>query len=80
MEQGFCPLSSLQEGEKAVVRQVNSTNALCLRLRELGLVQGQTVCCLRKAPSGTPAAYGIRGAVIAIRGSDAETVEVLPWD
>lgn len=80
MEQGFCPLSSLREGEKAVVEQVKASNALRLRLRELGLIQGQTIYCLRKAPSGTPAAYGIRGAVIAIRRCDADLVEVRQWD
>ena len=80
MEQGAKPLCALKEGEKAVVEQVNGPRPLRLRLQELGLVSGQTVFCLRIAPMGSPAAYCIRGSVIAIRMQDARSVEVRPWD
>ena len=79
MEQGVCPLYTLREGEKAVVEGVRGSSALRNRLRELGLVRGQEIFCLRKAPMGSPAAYAVRGSVIAIRKEDAGTVEVRPW-
>ena len=79
MEQGICPLCALKEGEKAVVEQVKGPKSLKLRLQELGLVGGQTVSCLRVAPMGSPAAYSVRGSVIAIRKRDARVVEVRPW-
>lgn len=46
------------------------------RLRELGLVEGTAVTCLGRSPLGDPAAYGILGAVIALRDRDAAGVLV----
>ena len=73
-------LSALRPGETgAVAGEVSG------RLYDLGLMQGTKVTCLQKSPMGDPAAYAIRGAVFAIRKSDADAVtvtcsEVEPWD
>lgn len=34
--------------------------------------------CVGKGPFGDPKAYEIRGAVVAIRNSDAEQIEICP--
>ena len=39
---------------------------------DLGIVRGTKVKALHKSPCGDPVAYMIRGAVLAVRGSDAE--------
>ena len=57
-------LSELCKGECARV---------CALLTER-LVVGTVVECVGKSPCGDPAAYRIRGAVIAIRSEDAKTV------
>ena len=44
------------------------------RLRDLGLTDGARVVCLQKSPCGDPAAYLIRGAVMALRRQDAGTI------
>jgi len=44
------------------------------RLMDIGLVEGTQVMCVQQAPSGDPVAYGIRGAVIALRREDAAGV------
>lgn len=67
-------LSSLQEGENARVTYLLNTGSLKRRLQDLGLVEGTTVQCIQKSPYGDPVAYGIRGAVIALRSEDARRV------
>ena len=46
------------------------------RMQDIGLIDGTRVECLGKAVSGDPAAYLIRGAVIALRSEDAEKIAV----
>lgn len=44
------------------------------RLQDLGMVPGAFVECVGISPLGDPAAYRIRGAVIALRRRDAQAV------
>ena len=46
------------------------------RLQDLGFVPGTRVAVLRRSPLGDPIAYRVRGATIALRGTDAEHVVV----
>lgn len=67
------PLSAMCPGETVRVERVERCE-LFERLRDIGIVKDTCVTCLYKAPLGDPAAYLIRGAVIALRHSDAEHV------
>lgn len=69
-------LSRLPPGRGGVVREIRCAPALEMRLEDLGLTEGTEVRCLHKSPAGTPAAYEIRGAVIALRRGDAEQILV----
>ena len=69
-------LSQLPPGRGGVVREIRCAPALEMRLEDLGLTEGTEVRCLHKSPAGTPAAYEIRGAVIALRRGDAEQILV----
>ena len=69
-------LSDLKQGEKALVFQINSKNEIARRFRDIGLINGTEISCIHKSPLGDPAAYMIRGALIAIRSEDADTVLV----
>ncbi len=71
-------LSRLAPGERARVLGVTSQGAMRRRLQELGLLAGAWVECLGKSPLGDPAAYRVRGAVIALRQDDARAVTVQP--
>lgn len=66
-------LSELKIGDEAVITQMPENNR---RLLDIGLIKGTTVKCVLKSPLGNPAAYKIRGAVIAIRDEDAKDIEV----
>lgn len=46
------------------------------RLEDFGLVRGTKVKCVLKSPLGDPKAYSIRGAVIAIRQTEAKNIMV----
>ena len=46
------------------------------RMLDLGIVRGTKVKALHKSPCGDPVAYMIRGAVLAVRGSDAEKISI----
>ena len=67
-------MSGLNPGESAVITKIESP--IAQRLSELGLTVGCTVECVLRSPLSDPAAYRIRGAVIAIRGKDCKNIQV----
>ena len=69
-------LSALRVGQSAYVAEIQADEAMRRRLLELGLIRGTRVTCTAKSPAGDPAAYLIRGAVIALRGRDARGVRL----
>ena len=80
MNRGF--LNALQVGEQGIVAEVEGEPAMRRRLMDLGLVPGTVVTCTLISPAGDPAAYQIRGAVIALRSKDAAGVHLggEPWE
>ena len=69
-------LNTLPVGRSARVSSVEAEPAMRRRLFDLGLIPGTQVTCMAKSPAGDPAAYLIRGAVIALRGRDAAGVRL----
>ncbi len=69
-------LNQLREGEAGRVVALHHTGAMRRRLQDLGLIPGTAVRCVQRSPSGDPAAYLIRGAVIALRRGDAEKISL----
>lgn len=67
-------LTTLQEGQSGQVVSLLNKGSIKRRLQDLGLVEGTHVRCIQKSPFGDPVAYGIRGAVIALRMEDAERI------
>lgn len=53
---------------------METTGPMRRRLLDIGLVEDTAVECLGRSPGGDPAAYLIRGAVIAIRREDSAGV------
>lgn len=67
-------LSTLKPGEGAVVEDIISEGGIRRRLQDIGLIKGTYVTCVQKSPLGDPAAFLIRGAVIALRQEDSSSV------
>lgn len=76
-------LAALRPGQRARVRSVAGESAMRRRLLDMGLIPGTAVTCVAASPAGDPAAYLIRGAVVALRRRDAAEVELeeaAEWD
>lgn len=71
---GELTLAALSPDESAVVGSIGCRGDIRRRLRELGLVEGTTVECVGVSPFGDPAAYLIRGAVVALRHEDSANI------
>ena len=74
MEERNLSLDKLPIGERCRVKRVLSDGRLRRRMMDLGIVYGTEIEALQSSPSGDPIAYGIRGAVIAIRNEDAKKI------
>ncbi|MDR0841585.1 MAG: ferrous iron transport protein A [Christensenellaceae bacterium] len=71
-------LHEVEAGGGARVLGVRGEDGMARRLADLGFTAGAWVRCLYKSPALDPAAYDIRGAVIALRREDAARIEVRP--
>ena len=83
MLQNCVPLNALRPGQHGTVAQLQLQGPLLQRLLDLGLTEDCPISCRLRAPTGDPSAYGIRGAVIALRSADAAGIRVrlegTPW-
>ena len=61
-------LNDIKPGEKARVCCLTSSGSIRRRFLDIGLVEN--------SPLGDPAAYQIRGAVIAIRKADSRNIQI----
>ena len=71
-------LSALPVGAVAVVFGFLPGREVSGRLSELGFTPGSVIKCLFEAPSGSPRAYLVKNAVIALRDTDASAVLLCP--
>ena len=69
-------MDRLPEDSAARVTELLTTGSMRRRLQDIGLIEGTRIECLIRSPAGDPAAYLIRGAVIALRAEDSSRVRV----
>ncbi len=69
-------LDQLAIGQTARIRRIGGAGPFRRRLLELGLLPGTEVTRTGTAPLGDPLSYRVRGAQLALRGTDASIVEV----
>lgn len=69
-------LNDIKPGEKARICCLTSPGSIRRRFLDIGLIENTTVECVGISPLGDPAAYLIRGAVIAIRKNDSRDILV----
>lgn len=67
-------LSDLKIGEKGTVLDIDRKSALYKRFLDIGIIKGTKITCVGKSPLKDPAAYLIKGAVIAIRNCDSYSI------
>ena len=67
-------LYQLAPGQRAVVSDLKCSGPMRSRLMNLGIVEGTAITAELAGPFGDPVAYGVRGALIALRREDSENV------
>ncbi|MGO5051490.1 FeoA family protein [Lachnospiraceae bacterium LCP25S3_G4] len=67
-------LNDINPGQKAIIKELQSTGSIRRRLLDIGLITDTEVECLGRSPGGDPTAFLIRGAVIAIRSEDCDNI------
>lgn len=69
-------LAKLAIGVEAKVTKIIGSSAVTRRLMEMGVVPGVAVKIIKVAPFGDPIQIRVRGYNLAMRRSEAETIEV----
>lgn len=69
-------LNLINVGETVKIDRLLNGGTMRRRLQDMGLIEGTSVECLQKSPSGDPTAYLIRGTVIALRSEDASQIQI----
>lgn len=71
-------LSELAIGSRGRVSKVHGTDAISIRLMEMGMTSGVEVAVIGSAPLGDPIELELRGYHLSVRRSEAERVELEP--
>ena len=69
-------LDQLPIGEEGKVLSIEGNSAISKRLMEMGVVPGVSVRVIRTAPFGCPLEIRVRGYHLALRRSEALTIEI----
>ena len=69
-------LSEIQNHAAACVNCLELDGAMRRRLQDIGFVPGARICFAYRSPFGDPNAYFIGGALVALRRSEAEKIDV----
>ncbi len=63
-------------GDEAEIVKIRGRGAFRRRVMEMGLVVGETITLVRKAPMKDPVEYKIKGYKIILRNSEAKLIEI----
>lgn len=76
MNCSYMTLKDVSDGVTVKIKELLTKGSMRRRFMDIGIVEGTDVKCLNRSPMGDPVAYLIKGAVIAIRKEDSETIIV----
>ena len=78
MDVDVCTLASLQQGQKAIIKAINTLDPQIQRLMTLGLVEGAEVEHASTALGGDPLEFRLFGRSISLRLEQARQFMVSP--
>ena len=70
-------LDHLPYGVAARVISISGAGSIARRLMEMGVVPGASVCVIKAAPLGDPIKVRVRGYHLALRRTEAQTIQVV---
>ena len=68
----------LKDGFSGRVTRLETQGSMRRRLQDIGIIKGARIKCIMHSLSGDPAAYLIKGAVIALRSEDSRQIFIYP--
>ena len=69
-------LDELGSGESAIIVEILGDDVVASRLMEMGLIEGESISMVGRAPMGDPTEFSVRGYRISLRKSEASRVLV----
>ena len=69
-------LDTLRPGHTATIAELDGADEAARRLMELGLLPGEQIELIGRAPLGDPLAVMIRGTRVALRMRDARRIRI----
>jgi len=69
-------LNELKERDIAVVEDIAGTDSVAMRLMEMGIIPGEEIEMIGRAPLGDPLEFRISGYQLSLRKSEAARVTV----
>lgn len=69
-------LDKLKPGETGYIKSVDMNKSQKIRLSEIGFTENTRVEALLRSPCGDPLAFLVKDTVVALRGVDAEKINV----
>src|SRR5262245_52780041 len=76
IKQVMSTLDMLRSGQTATISALEGDGADIRRLLEMGLLPGETVELIGRAPLGDPLAVHVHGGRLAVRKADAKRIRV----
>jgi ferrous iron transport protein A len=71
-------LDQLAEGQRGRIVEVEGDDSIATRIMEMGLIDGEEIQLLGRAPLGDPLEFLTRGYRLSLRISEAKRVRVEP--
>jgi len=77
-QQTCTTLDQLKAGAVGRILQVEGSDGVATRLREMGFIPGMVVRSIRSAPLGDPLSFLVLGSRVALRGGEARRIRIVP--
>lgn len=69
-------LSQLEPGQTGLIESISGDDVLAVRLMEMGILDGEEISVIGRAPMGDPTEYALRGYRISLRRNESDRVQV----
>ncbi|RMF40058.1 MAG: iron transporter [Planctomycetota bacterium] len=69
-------LADLEPGQEATVAAIEGTDTLTMRLMEMGILEGEVVMVVGRAPLGDPIEIAVRGSRLSLRRVEAARIQL----
>lgn len=69
-------LSELEPGERGIIVRIGGSSSTRRRIMDMGVVKGETISVVRRAPLGDPVEFDIKDYNLSLRKKEADNIYV----